>query len=39
MYILLFLLGHFLGNYTVLDVVQAGGYLVEQLPNDQKLPK
>lgn len=31
--------GHFLGNYTVLDVVQAGGYTVEQLTSDHKILK
>jgi len=31
--------GHFLGNYTVLDVVQAGGYTVEQLSSDHKILK
>ncbi|XP_046458342.1 metalloprotease TIKI1-like [Daphnia pulex] len=29
--------GHFLGNYTVLDVVQSGGYTVEQLTSDHKI--
>jgi len=31
--------GHFLGNYTVLDVVQAGGYTVEHLPSQHKIPR
>ncbi|KAK4009268.1 Uncharacterized protein APZ42_012621 [Daphnia magna] len=29
--------GHFLGNYTVLDVVERGGYTVEQLTSDHKI--
>ena len=33
------ILGHFLGNYTVLDVVQSGGYAVEQLTYDHKIPR